>query len=125
MKVIAMDYDDTFSLDPEGWAVAMGVMKARGFTVWGVTARNRGQIITCEHFRRTCTHILYCAGAAKRPLMERVFGKVSVWIDDKPEYVTASYKEVHGEVWVFPVDMIEVSLIPLLHEVHTGRFRDA
>lgn len=114
IEVIAIDYDDTFSLDPEGWAEVLGVLRRRGNTVWGVTARNRSQLIRCDQFNTSCHKILYCCGRAKKPLIEMHGVVVSVWIDDKPEYIHNSYYDVHGTLFV--EDNGDDTLVPWLVE---------
>jgi len=96
-RLIALDYDDTFSLAPEAWAASMAPLKAAGFVIWGVTLRNRHQVIDCAHYKGLCDVILYCAGNGKRALLETIAGGAAVWVDDKPEYIVNTYALIHGQ----------------------------
>jgi len=90
-RILALDYDDCFALAPQAWEHATRPLIIAGFRVWGVTARNEFQRITCPHYRLVCDRILYCAGRAKRPLMTSIIGGAAVWIDDKPEFIHSDY----------------------------------
>jgi hypothetical protein len=96
MKIIALDYDDTFTLDPAGWVAALEHLRKPHRPVWGVTARNRGQLIRCLDFHRVCDKILYCCGQSKMRLLTAHDIEVAYWIDDNPQYIHNSYPEWHG-----------------------------
>lgn len=100
VQIIALDYDDTFSLDPEGWSKALPHLIRPDRVVWGVTARNRGQLIQCPLFNAVCSKVLYCCGQAKLPLVQSFGAEVAYWIDDKPEYIHRSYADVHGRAFI-------------------------
>jgi hypothetical protein len=113
MKIIALDYDDTFTLDPAGWADALRYLRKPDRPVWGVTARNRGQIITCPIFHEVCDKILYCCGQSKLTLLTGHNIEVAYWIDDKPQYIHNSYAEWHGGI-PFVQDIGDNTLTPWL-----------
>jgi hypothetical protein len=87
---IALDFDNTYSADPNFWNLFLRITKICGHEVRIVTARD-------ERFDRTAAlveleqrvPVVYCRGVAKKWFMTH-FGEgfaVDVWIDDKPESI--------------------------------------
>ncbi|ESX17883.1 hypothetical protein X766_15935 [Mesorhizobium sp. LSJC255A00] len=90
---IALDYDMTYSADPELFQAFGRAAKRRGHDVRIVTARNNefdrtAPLIEAEqHFP-----VIYCRGIAKKWFLDH-FGDgfiPDVWIDDKPESIMAN-----------------------------------
>ena len=87
---IALDYDETYSVDPEFWNLFIASAKARGHEVRGVTARD-------DRFDRTAglveleqlIPVIYCRGIAKRWYCTHFVEDFvpEVWVDDNPEAV--------------------------------------
>lgn len=87
---IALDYDKTYSADPDFWQAFILLCKRAGHEVRIVTARD-------ERFDRTAglaeveQHIavVYCRGVAKRWYCSHFVPEFQpdIWIDDKPESV--------------------------------------
>ncbi|UPW35908.1 acid phosphatase domain-containing protein [Pseudomonas phage EM] len=82
--VIAFDYDETISLSPETFRLAMDTFRYGGFEVIVVTARcpSRG-----EELHWLTDHgfpVYFTDKKAKRPFMEELGIKVAVWVDDNP-----------------------------------------
>jgi hypothetical protein len=95
-KTIAMDFDDTFTADPELWSAFIVTAQDRGHRVLCVTARrdtdeNR-QILT-EYFEQhgVDVPIIFCNLASKLHSMERRGTKVDIWIDDSPYAIVNGY----------------------------------
>lgn len=90
---IALDYDGTYTLDPEFWNAVMARAKYNGHDVRIVTARD-------ERFDRTPAlieleervEVIYCRGVAKKWYLSHNGGdfQPDVWIDDKPESILAN-----------------------------------
>lgn len=86
--LIAIDYDDTYTADPELWKPFLLHAKARGHSVICVTSR-------CESDReevdrdlgKICADIVFTAGEQKRPFAHRRGYDPKVWIDDMPEAI--------------------------------------
>ncbi len=87
---VALDYDNTYTADPEFWNAFIARAKYNGHQVRIVTARD-------ERFDRTAAlaelekriPVIYCRGVAKQWYLTH-FGEgftVDVWIDDKPESI--------------------------------------
>lgn len=85
---IALDYDDTYTLDPEAWDIVIELFKLRGHEVKIVTARE-AEVDIIPH--KIGAEIVYCNGIAKEYFMRRVMKwPPDVWIDDNPETLLIS-----------------------------------
>lgn len=85
---IAIDYDNTYTADPEGWTEFIKMMKARGHEVICVTARD--DLVMGEPVRRDLgglIPIVFAAGEWKQVAAERRGWKINVWIDDMPQTI--------------------------------------
>jgi hypothetical protein len=83
---IAIDFDDTFTRDPEGWLEVISLLQGRGHSVVCITLRSdlgfMGQEVTkqLEHI----IPIVFCHGKLKRKVALEAGYKIDVWIDDMP-----------------------------------------
>lgn len=85
---IALDYDDTYTADPELWNNFVADAQKRGHRVFIVTARYPESVIDDVPGIPRSRHI-YTSMMAKRFYCLHKYGlQFSIWIDDKPEYVT-------------------------------------
>lgn len=79
--LIALDWDGTYTMDPAFWDQVMAL------------APDRFVIVTCRYdndMERVCysrVPVYYTGRKAKRPFMEALGIKVSIWIDDNPVYI--------------------------------------
>jgi hypothetical protein len=98
--IIALDYDDTFTADPEGWSLFVEMMKQRGHSISFVTFR-------MEPDNNIHTDSLDILGDAERLKIPVVFTnhrqkrhvfKADVWIDDSPHMI-ASYPAMTSMLW--------------------------
>jgi hypothetical protein len=82
--VIALDFDGTYTEDPEGWQLFVHMMKARGHEVHIVTYRDTDW--DNSDIEEACSKMgikpLFTAGKQK----QHVF-KADIWIDDNPALV--------------------------------------
>lgn len=93
---VALDYDDTFTVNPIAWYPALEKLKAAGFSIIGVTLRNEEQKIEDPLYLDICDVIVYCAGHAKKDTVHKLLHHtIHIWIDDSPEYITNSYYTVN------------------------------
>jgi hypothetical protein len=74
---IALDYDNTFTRDPELWAHFTNMARARGHEVRIVTSRHPGNPIPVSGIE-----IHYCSFKAKDQHYD-----ADVWIDDDPKHI--------------------------------------
>jgi hypothetical protein len=74
---IALDFDNTFTADPEFWVQFVGAARSRGHSVTIVTSRHHTCPVTLGGI-----DIVYCAFTAKRKHFQ-----ADVWIDDSPKHI--------------------------------------
>lgn len=80
---ISLDYDDTYTLDPEFWNWFIGDVRDRGHEIMVVTYRDDEWPI--EHDLHAAIPVYYTGGYAKRAFMADLGIGIDVWIDDWPE----------------------------------------
>lgn len=102
---IALDYDGTFTRDPELWLAFIGAAQGRGHCVWLVTMRYPSE---CDGSRGGPLHpglasrhvpVVCTSRRAKQPFCERLGIKVDVWVDDSPAAVVVDASVLWGEDW--------------------------
>lgn len=91
--IIGIDYDNTYSADPEGWIQVIKLMQARGHQFVCVTGRsNQGefgqQVIQAIN---GLIPIVFAGEFWKRDAAEKHGWKIDVWIDDNPEYIAKQH----------------------------------
>src|SRR5688572_19005901 len=85
---IALDYDKTFTLDPEAWLAFVDFMRGRGHDVRIVTARDDrfDRTLPLLRLEQAGLVVIYTRGIGKDWFL-RHFGLgfyPDVWVDDKP-----------------------------------------
>lgn len=86
--IIALDYDDTFTRDPQGWVEAINVLKDRGHTVYGVSMRYDAEMSSMDKAYLKLVDKLYLTQRRKkREYMDNLQVMIDVWIDDTPEFI--------------------------------------
>lgn len=98
---IALDYDGTFTLDPNLWCFFLGMCKARGHDVRIITMRKPEMPIAWpddlnEGYK---VPVIYTSNMQKREYCESVGFHVDIWIDDTPEFIVS--RDVHRFLEVF------------------------
>jgi hypothetical protein len=83
MKIIALDYDDTYTADPELFDQFISAAKDRGHLVVCVTYRHEHTPIK----RDIGIEVFYTNGKPKAEHMREVGLSPDVWIDDWPELI--------------------------------------
>lgn len=78
---IALDYDGTYTADPELWDLFIKNAHRRGHTVTIVTMRHS---IEKVHVMIDC---IYTGRKAKKTYCENKNIKFDIWIDDNPEWL--------------------------------------
>ena len=78
---IALDYDGTYTVDPQFWDDFMTLARVRGHEVVCVTKRG---LSNCGTDLKMNCPIIYTDRAAKEQFCERVGVHIDVWIDDLP-----------------------------------------
>lgn len=88
--IISIDYDDTWTADPEGWAQVVKLLRDRGHTVIGVTNRFDLPRYTEAPKRDMLPHvsaIVFAGPLPKRQAAKHYGYDVDIWIDDYPSAV--------------------------------------
>lgn len=82
---ISLDYDDTYTLDPDMWDNFIAIALNSGHDIRIVTARSPVHDIIPQEF---IIPIIYCDGVAKRFVCHHYHDfDPDVWVDDKPENI--------------------------------------
>lgn len=82
MSVISIDYDNTYTEDPEMFEQIMELMRKRGHQPVIVTARNKD-----KHPVKSKFEVFYTDGKEKAPFMREAGLEVDIWVDDWPELI--------------------------------------
>lgn len=120
---IALDFDNTYTLDPTGWDMVIDIWKGRGHDVRCVTARSATEdrtapIVDLE--RRI--PVIYTNGIAKAYICQYLDWVPDVWVDDKvininnnsttsPEKL-ADWRATRGEGPSFPKEKNRMTKLP-------------
>lgn len=86
---ISLDYDETYTLDPEFWDLLISACAWQGHNIYIVTFRGKDTPIE----REMKIPVYYTDRVPKREFMEAHGIKIDVWIDDLPDLI------VHGSNW--------------------------
>lgn len=90
MLNIAVDYDETYTADPDLWYVFMSHARERGHNVFICTYRDDRFDVdnTLSFLDRAGFEIIYTRGVAKKWWCQQFGpGEVDIWIDDKPNRI--------------------------------------
>ena len=94
-KVIAIDYDDTISLDVDVWRQIISLLSSLGFSVYVVTYRESTKFDDMAMDIDGVIDYLFTNNTAKKKYCSEIVGiEVDVWIDDCPASVLFDYKEL-------------------------------
>jgi acid phosphatase class B len=88
--IIALDYDQTFTLDPDFWREVIHKAKEKGHDIRVVTSRwPEKEPGVCKIISQMFTDIPihFTCKKPKRQFMKKLGLKVDVWIDDRPESI--------------------------------------
>lgn len=86
--VISLDFDDTYTRDPEAWNEFIDLMQRHGHTVYCVTMRHEseGKQVK-EALGKRCDSVFFTNRVAKKSFMFERGINIDVWIDDSPFFV--------------------------------------
>jgi hypothetical protein len=88
MAKISLDYDATFTADPELWLEFIKTAKTRGHEIYCVTARFDWEADSMDARLKEAVRVIFCDRQAKRTSAEKAGIKIDIWIDDVPENIT-------------------------------------
>ena len=88
-RTFALDFDDTYTADPELWAAFVKLGISRGHTFYCVTARRNTEENTDDINERFDEHgiqmpIIFSNLGSKMDEVERRGIKIDIWLDDDP-----------------------------------------
>lgn len=86
---IGLDYDDTYTRDPEVWDAFITLMRARGHKVYLVTWRFEAELgpVRTHHLQYKVDEIHATGRQAKEKHMFEQGICIDVWIDDNPRAI--------------------------------------
>ncbi len=89
---ISIDYDDTFTADPDTWSAVIKTLQASGHRVVCCSARRNEHWVRreLEDALPQGVKVFLSYDAPKRLYMESQGVQVDIWIDDMPEAVHCS-----------------------------------
>lgn len=102
-QTFSLDFDDTFTADPELWSFFVAKAQVLGHRVVCVTARfkTEGNLQELKRALPGGVEILFCGPTPKRKHATNNAIEIDVWIDDYPEAIVtgddrleAAYEEV-------------------------------
>ena len=87
--LICLDYDNTYTLDPQFWDGFIIVSQARGHSVMVATMRSQleGKMVEVDLASKV-DNIIFTDRKAKRPYLKKLGIFPDVWIDDIPEFIS-------------------------------------
>lgn len=85
---IALDYDDTYTVDPELWKVFIENARKRGHKVYIVTMRMKFTA-DMDHLLKVFKYseLVFCGTNIKKVVCENKGIHIDVWIDDQPVFI--------------------------------------
>jgi hydroxymethylpyrimidine pyrophosphatase-like HAD family hydrolase len=85
--LIALDYDGTYTADPELWQQFIQQAVARGHEVLCVTMRHEHEgADMCQKLRERAK-VIFTGRRAKAAAMGELNVRPSIWIDDNPHWI--------------------------------------
>jgi hypothetical protein len=86
--LLALDYDDTYTRDPEFWDAVIELAKQRGHSVICATMRylHEGADVEAALLGKV-ENIIYTGRKAKHNAVHAAGYMPSVWIDDSPHWI--------------------------------------
>ncbi len=89
--IISIDFDETWTQDPDAWRAFARLLRGRGHTVIVTTNRYPIPIGVQEVYRAVATSavadIIFAGAKPKREAARERGHRVDVWVDDAPEMV--------------------------------------
>lgn len=84
---ISLDFDDTYTADPNMWNEFIGMCLDRGHDIRIVTFRKTNMTDPALDWLASKIPVIYTGFEQKRSFTENMGWKVDVWIDDSPEFI--------------------------------------
>lgn len=100
---ISIDFDYTYTRDPELWNTFIQQALRRGHIVYCVTARTleypdeRKEVLESIGQLIGASNCIFTGGQAKRPFCQAQNINIDVWVDDMPEAIPAGMGHLFHE----------------------------
>ena len=102
---ISLDYDDTYTRDPQFWNTVIANAQLRGHNVYLVTARTPEQ---CEEVYNSVGKILgrencfFTSMQGKKKFMWAMKIRIDVWVDDMPDMIVTGIDDTvnNGRIYL-------------------------
>lgn len=85
--LIAIDYDDTFTADPDLWTNFIKDVQANMHTVVCITWRHKDQLEECRRSLPEGVELHSAYGMSKKKYAKKYCLPIDIWIDDSPESI--------------------------------------
>ena len=94
MTIIALDYDDTYTLAPDLWNGLINIMHDYGWTVHIVTYRHSTSFKDMDLKIPHITDYIFTNGKGKHQYCLDMGISIDVWIDDSPDAIIFDFKDL-------------------------------
>ena len=84
--IFALDFDGTYTADPELWDQWVRLCRKRGHRVYVVTMRYPSESVPDE-LAESVDRVIYTGRRAKKQLLDARGISIDIWIDDRPEFL--------------------------------------
>lgn len=87
--IIALDYDGTYTKDPDFWLAFLQSSRNAGHEVFCCTMRTPEESREIDPRLSFLVQIIATSREAKLPFMQSLGVKVDIWIDDNPMFIVS------------------------------------
>ncbi|WP_143279603.1 hypothetical protein [Burkholderia cenocepacia] len=84
---VALDFDGTFTEDPEAWHVFIDLFKSKGHSIFLITMRHPHEANRAMKDLAKKIPVVFTSRQAKKKFVEEQGIKINVWIDDNPHWI--------------------------------------
>jgi len=90
--ILALDYDKTYTEDPEMWQQFITLAHKQNHTVMCVTLRHDFENGDMCKILIDRVRVIYTGRQAKREFVKNLGVWIDVWIDDTPDFIVGDFK---------------------------------
>jgi len=94
MANIALDYDGTFTEDPDLWNIFVIHARTRGHAVYVVTMRFPNEDID-QDLADQVDAVIYTSRNFKQEYVKKIGLEIDIWIDDNPMWITGTVNVIN------------------------------
>lgn len=85
--LFALDYDDTYTRDPDLWLTFIELLRSRGHEVIVATMRCECESFDMDPRLLQICEVQFTCGQQKKPTLDKRGIYISIWIDDRPDWI--------------------------------------